>query len=447
MKWVKCGLWIVAWAAWAWCGERLYVELPRELTPPSCKLAIEDSPPRVLGFIGEDLVVSQSDALAQTTAFAVWDAVTGRLRHRLRGPLTAYLQEISLRHGIVLGTPCRDDAERAETEDHWHVLDLRTGAWKAIPRKADRWSARCRVHPSKPWAAFGDQDRVDRPEVIDLLTGKLVCSTLSRADASATVGRPLDWCWLGSGELLVVRDLGNIMQLERWDVAAGRRVASVETSRPEDQAVIPAVDGGIRIVGTGMMALHSDERFVVLDNRTGETLLDGEIPFAPRRPRGPRKLPVALGTNLPYAADDTGTVLSPDGSMRRLADGRLLWQAARFESVYGAVSRGSFLVLERWSEVFDGGPSLLDRVTWAVRDLATGDLRYRVRDTHPSLDCLSDTCASGIDYDGNVYAMPPPPNYPLLALCQTILALPLVLLWAALRWRRKRKMRLAGAAP
>jgi hypothetical protein len=29
----------------------------------------------------------------------------------------------------------------------------------------------------------------------------------------------------------------------------------------------------------------------------------------------------------------------------------------------------------------------------------------------------------------------------LLALCQTILALPLVLLWAGLKWRRRRRMR------
>jgi hypothetical protein len=35
-------------------------------------------------------------------------------------------------------------------------------------------------------------------------------------------------------------------------------------------------------------------------------------------------------------------------------------------------------------------------------------------------------------------------NSPLLALCQTILALPLVLLWAGLRWRRKRRMGMAS---
>ena len=40
----------------------------------------------------------------------------------------------------------------------------------------------------------------------------------------------------------------------------------------------------------------------------------------------------------------------------------------------------------------------------------------------------------------------PPINYLLLALCQTILAIPLVLTWLALHWRRRRRLRLAGAA-
>lgn len=50
------------------------------------------------------------------------------------------------------------------------------------------------------------------------------------------------------------------------------------------------------------------------------------------------------------------------------------------------------------------------------------------------------------DSDGLIYEYPKV-NYPLLALCQTILALPLVLLWSGLRWRRKRRRRLARVSP
>ena len=47
--------------------------------------------------------------------------------------------------------------------------------------------------------------------------------------------------------------------------------------------------------------------------------------------------------------------------------------------------------------------------------------------------------------NGNIYAAPTV-NFPLLALSQAILALPLVLTWLALRWRRKRRLRIAGPA-
>ena len=38
--------------------------------------------------------------------------------------------------------------------------------------------------------------------------------------------------------------------------------------------------------------------------------------------------------------------------------------------------------------------------------------------------------------DGEVYSFPLAPNLQLLAFCQTILALPLILVWALQRWRR-----------
>ena len=50
------------------------------------------------------------------------------------------------------------------------------------------------------------------------------------------------------------------------------------------------------------------------------------------------------------------------------------------------------------------------------------------------------------DKVGNIFVAPAI-NYPLLALCQTILALPLILLWALLRWHRNRRFRLASVTP
>jgi len=51
-----------------------------------------------------------------------------------------------------------------------------------------------------------------------------------------------------------------------------------------------------------------------------------------------------------------------------------------------------------------------------------------------------------VDDEGEVRRLPPLPNWPMLAFCQSVLAIPLIFLWLALLWRRKRRdRRLAGA--
>ena len=52
----------------------------------------------------------------------------------------------------------------------------------------------------------------------------------------------------------------------------------------------------------------------------------------------------------------------------------------------------------------------------------------------------------GVTYEGKVYRARPQVNWPLLILCQSLLALPLLLTWLALPWRLKRRLRMAGAA-
>jgi len=85
----------------------------------------------------------------------------------------------------------------------------------------------------------------------------------------------------------------------------------------------------------------------------------------------------------------------------------------------------------------------------AVRDMESGTVRRRFQGTSaywPGM--LTTVSADGhrlVDPKGNVYE-PSNANWPLLAICQTILALPLILLWLALLWRRKRReRRLVGA--
>ena len=83
--------------------------------------------------------------------------------------------------------------------------------------------------------------------------------------------------------------------------------------------------------------------------------------------------------------------------------------------------------LEAWRA--RAGSARTTAETVAVRDRQSGRLLFRLWGMPAAVEAV-------------VLGEPPPVNFPLLALCQAILALPLVLLWAVLRWRRKGRMRL-----
>jgi len=88
-----------------------------------------------------------------------------------------------------------------------------------------------------------------------------------------------------------------------------------------------------------------------------------------------------------------------------------------------------------------------DWATIAVRWRDTGELFSRRWSVETFLVLYeSEDGAFAANGDGSVY-LGWSVNWPLLALCQTILALPLVLLWAVLRWWQKRRLRLASVAP
>lgn len=107
---------------------------------------------------------------------------------------------------------------------------------------------------------------------------------------------------------------------------------------------------------------------------------------------------------------------------------------------------------ESWNQLWEKWLPNLKLNTWAImvpvgREL---DFRYRLRDYPITWSTAVNSNATLVvldDYD--VYELPPHVNWPLLALCQTILALPLVLLWALLKWRGRRAARrqLSEAAP
>jgi hypothetical protein len=70
--------------------------------------------------------------------------------------------------------------------------------------------------------------------------------------------------------------------------------------------------------------------------------------------------------------------------------------------------------------------------------METGELIYRSTwgDTWIPPHLFNADGTLGVANGGRVYRLPPSVNWPLIALCQAFLALPLVLLWVILRWRR-----------
>jgi len=90
-------------------------------------------------------------------------------------------------------------------------------------------------------------------------------------------------------------------------------------------------------------------------------------------------------------------------------------------------------VTELWALRF--GQQLWSPVTCAVRRLKDEQLCWRTWEAIPEL--FADSGELWLDREFNVFA-DPGPNWMLLALCQAVLALPLVLTWAGVRWWSRR---------
>ena len=136
------------------------------------------------------------------------------------------------------------------------------------------------------------------------------------------------------------------------------------------------------------------------------------------------------------------------GTLSDLDTGAILWQAGPLEELDGQLGGDAFLVRERWHRLWERWFPGFKYETRACRSLETGELRFRLdpdTDFDPRRCNLDRTVI--VMPDGAIHPYTLEPNLPLLAICQSILALPLVMLRAVLRWRRKRRLRLASVQP
>ena len=468
MTWLSRSLWLLAWSFWAWLGWGLYRELPRSLGPSIVQLPIGESS-KMLGFVGNSNLIAVQPPTGDPALFPrlhLYDAQTGRKMGERPIPLGAGTQldaqsyefhrfREALRYGVLLGAKPGDGSQQ-----RYFAFDVVNAHW--IPL-SDRPVATATLHPLKPWVALVEgtpPGPMVRLSVVDLRNGE----ALFRRDLPCDYGAAVEPFFRLDSDALVMPRAVHPRGRDSWTVILDVFAVGVPS------AVLEQVP-----IATHPFALNSVARsrisFSGSRERVGTATAWFDVyDFSARR----------FFNSLPNerrAEDSEGTVrqadtaLSPSGSavlrfgpewimegsqvvmgierglLLNIDDAHLLWHAGTVETATDAWKE-MFLVIERWQELWkDWLPSVVFE-TRAYRSLETGRLIARLdadADIDPRRYNLANTLIAFAD--GSVHRLNLLVNYPLLALCQTILALPLLLTWLALRWRRKRRLRLASVTP
>jgi len=141
--------------------------------------------------------------------------------------------------------------------------------------------------------------------------------------------------------------------------------------------------------------------------------------------------------------------------VKEIDTGRIIDEGCQDRSIIGG-NRALGLSVSRAFEAIPGGnvygcreywhghvgSAKTFKATFAIHSLADGRLLCRLRQIPIWVTSDARLC---VDDEVTVRSLPPPPNWGLLAICQAILALPIVLLWAVLRWQRRRMRQTAVA--
>ena len=454
MRWVKRGLWVAAWSFWAWLGFGLYRELPRDLAlasvvRPSNSTTLQLINP--LGFVGDTdrfaVVLRNGKHLRSFTEIRVYDGATGEVVLQVPGPA----------YGDLLGdkffSPCDGSLFAAVSPDNSEAglfrLDLESGKWHCIT--TNREVAGGAVHPSWPWILFSER-REDKGEV-----GRFVVVVVDWKSGKEIFARPipLSITFPGRGArfaddeyrvAIPLRRKGGAQDDRCWEIWRVGKPAGLEAII-EDAPIGPSPSFAAgRVAFSNPLWTSAVEvcdfaaANIVFTNMLGE-----QRPPLPSSPADWRAPAVLSRSGRRVLGGDPSTLWDVDS-------GAVVWRASNGALAFGGpqqfANKGFFGVVEQWDVLWKDWLSKFEYHTFAIRDLETSRLKFRVGPTKakiaPSYWNAAETLAA--DQAGNVYRVPARVNYPLLALCQTILALPLILLWVLLRWHRKRRLRLASVA-
>jgi hypothetical protein len=437
-------LWLAAWGVWIWLGFGLHRALPRDLGPVACSHPLGDRTSFV-GFLGDEskfVTVTMRDR-EKPAGLAVWDAFTGKQIAAFDGPIGAEGTEYDFnpKQTFALG-------QRVGRDDGLSALDIKTGEWTDFP--PDATGARV-FHQEKPWAMFWEWavEGVDggKVYVFDLKSGERILHWKSRRPGSPPRDLHRLPIFIGDRVGVPTRKPGTKgapvdpkeCELEVWSIP--------QTAAPEQvvKGVIVQEDGMAsprgRILWT--IAPSTDQSVDVFDLALGDFVFS-EPPRDKRGHEATEDRIVRMGHSSVRLSRDGRFVHWPEqGRLWNVDRNRECWIDRPGQRLMHLDARSRMEILEEWQIP---GWEDWQEDTFAVRDAATGSLLYRTWKMCLDVRNADDTLQVEFDGDGiRIHHLPPPVNWPLFAVCQTILALPLILLWAALKWKARRaKVRECG---
>ena len=445
MKWFKRGLWLTAWSFWLWLGFGLYRELPRMPGRLASKLSFERDRDRPVGFIADtdNLVAIRGMHPTDEKAVEVYEAAT---RKRLQTfPTEEFTYEelashwFAKRHGVLFVT---HNSRRFINGDGGpfhglNMLDVTNGRWRRITTSSLHDIV---LHDDQPWIAFFEYGSAwpRRKQVIlyDFVADKRLLVRVDRAD-SRIVERPF---FIPARATLVipVRSPGpnktlDDVEFELWDL--NRKPLEprvVKGWRVGDQPSI-AANGRVAFGAHDPASIHV---FSIDEGR----LLFSDVANA-ERPIGQFR-PQHHWINVGISRDGKRAIGSSTKAVWDVDSGKKIWRTQEHQTALAVGDGEHFQVLEQWGNIWNKWFPSLKYNSVAIRRFDTGQLVHRAeQSTWISPLHWNSSRTLAVDLDGSVHRLPYVVNWSLLALCQTILALPLVLLWALLRWRRVRRLK------
>jgi len=444
MKWVKRACWVIAWGAWAWLGVGLYRELPRELGAVVCELPLNERE-WMLGFIGDSSLFATGQNADDPNVGArirIWNGETGVLMQEFIGPIGSsgwdYYIATNCTHIVTVK---RQTVDGRRPVRNVSVLDLARGTWIDLAVYTDAYPI---FNDEKPWVAFAESAETGRTNgqvlVYDLRTGSKMfrwTPKRNKGEVRDAVGQTFF-----IGENIGVSTQRHLLSEneENWDDAL--EIWPVKAASAPTTVVRPMrINGWVHVSPTGRLALGSRDQsdwVDVFDLTTQTTVL--QYRPAPPPSFGGRSHALAPG---PTISRDGRIVCGPAAEkLWDIDEKREIWTKRPGQRFIDWDRRTRFTVQEDWSFF---GYRVFGSNVYAVREAHSGVLVYRCRAL--MLGAQNSNGTLHMDYETrSIRRMPPRVNWPLHAVCQLVLALPLVILWAVLRYRRLRRARVAAGA-